>query len=172
MAVLIGPDLGSGALGGSLLGQIAILGAACSYAFASVWGKRLRHLPTSVAACGMLVSSSALMIPLALFLEPLPVVVPGESILWALLGLGLLSTSLAYLLYFRILAGAGAVNLMLVTFLGPPSALALGVLFLDEPLEAGALIGLALIFAGLAAVQAQSRKALPEASKAPPQEAR
>ncbi len=154
------------------MGQIAILGAACSYAFASVWGKRLRHLPTSVAACGMLVSSSAVMVPLAISLEPLPTVLPEPSILLSLLGLGLLSTSFAYLLYFRILARAGAVNLMLVTFLVPPSALALGVLFLDEPLEAGALIGLALIFAGLASVQAQSRRALPKAEQEIPQEAR
>ncbi len=156
VAVLIGPDLGEGA-GGSLWGQLAVLGAACSYAFASVWGRRLRRLSPAVAATGMLICSSAVMLPLALLVEPLPIALPAPSVLMALLGLGLLSTSLAYLLYFEILARAGAVNLMLVTFLIPPSAMALGVLFLNEPLELNALLGLAFIFAGLAAVQAQGR---------------
>lgn len=159
VAVLIGPDIGTGAPAGSFWGQAAILGAACSYAFASVWGRRLRRLPTSVAAAGMLLCSSAVMLPLALVLEPLPATLPDLPVLAALLGLGLFSTSLAYLLYFEILSRAGSVNLMLVTFLIPPSALALGVLILNEPLEPVALAGLALIFAGLAAVQAQSRRA-------------
>jgi len=164
VAVLIGPDLGEGA-GGSLWGQVAVLGAACSYAFASVWGRRLRRLSPAVAATGMLICSSAVMLPLALLAEPLPGTLPSPSVLAALIGLGLLSTSLAYLLYFEILARAGAVNLMLVTFLIPPSALALGVLFLHEPLEAKALLGLALIFAGLAAVQAQGRAAAAKSTR-------
>ena len=165
VAVLIGPNLGQGS-GGSLWGQLAILGAACSYAFASVWGRRLRRLSPAVAATGMLICSSVVMLPLALLVEPLPAALPSPSVLVALVGLGLLSTSLAYLLYFQILVRAGAVNLMLVTFLIPPSALALGVLFLHEPLEMSALLGLALIFAGLAAVQAQGRVAAAKPSRA------
>lgn len=165
VAVLIGPNLGQGS-GGSLWGQLAILGAACSYAFASVWGRRLGRLSPAVAATGMLICSSVVMLPLALLVEPLPAALPSPSVLVALVGLGLLSTSLAYLLYFQILVRAGAVNLMLVTFLIPPSALALGVLFLHEPLEMSALFGLALIFAGLAAVQAQGRVAAAKPSRA------
>jgi drug/metabolite transporter (DMT)-like permease len=68
------------------------------------------------------------------------------------LGLALLSTALAYVIYFRILASAGATNLLLVTFLIPVSALALGTLVLGERPDASAFAGLALIFAGLAAV--------------------
>lgn len=166
VAVLIGPNLGQGG-GGSLWGQLAILGAACSYAFASVWGRRLRRLSPAVAATGMLICSSVVMLPLALLVEPLPAALPSPSVLVALVGLGLLSTSLAYLLYFQILVRAGAVNLMLVTFLIPPSALALGVLFLHEPLEMNALLGLALIFAGLAAVQAQGRVAAAKLRRMP-----
>ena len=165
VAILIGPDLGEGT-GGSLWGQVAVLGAACSYAFASVWGRRLRHLSPAVAATGMLICSSVVMLPLALLVEPLPRTLPSPSVLAALVGVGLLSTSLAYLLYFEILVRAGAVNLMLVTFLIPPSALALGVLFLHEPLEMNALLGLALIFTGLAAVQAQGRAAATKSSRA------
>ena len=59
---------------------------------------------------------------------------------------------MAYLIYFRVLAAAGATNLLLVTFLIPPSALALGVAFLGERPSASAFAGMALIFVGLAAV--------------------
>ena len=83
---------------------------------------------------------------------------PGRPGLWgaltwaAVLGLALLSTALAYLIYFRILAVAGATNLLPVTFLIPVSALALGTFVLSERPGGSALAGLALIFAGLAAV--------------------
>ena len=69
-----------------------------------------------------------------------------------MLGLALLSTALAYVLYFRILATAGATNLLLVTFLIPVSAIVLGVLVLGERLAASQLAGMALIAAGLAAI--------------------
>ncbi len=68
------------------------------------------------------------------------------------LGLSLLSTALAYAIYFRILAAAGATNLLPVAFLIPVSALALGTLVLGERPDASAYAGMALIFAGLAAV--------------------
>ena len=77
---------------------------------------------------------------------------PGALTWAALLGLALLSTALAYVIYFRILASAGATNLLLVTFLIPVSALILGVVVLGERPAPSALAGLALIFAGLAAV--------------------
>ncbi len=75
---------------------------------------------------------------------------PGPETWGALVGVGLLSTALAYVLYFRILAAAGATNLLLVTFLIPVSAILLGALVLGERLEPKHLIGMALIGAGLA----------------------
>ena len=53
-------------------------------------------------------------------------------------------------LYFRILATAGATNILLVTFLIPVSAILLGALFLGERLDRREFVGMALIFAGLA----------------------
>jgi drug/metabolite transporter (DMT)-like permease len=70
----------------------------------------------------------------------------------ALLGLALLSTAIAYVLFFRILATAGATNLMLVTFLIPVSAILLGAAILGEQLQAKHLIGMAMIAIGLAAI--------------------
>ena len=74
---------------------------------------------------------------------------PGLPSLLAVLGLALISTAFAYVLYFRILASAGATNLSLVTMLVPPTAICLGILFLDEVLAPHHLAGLALITAGL-----------------------
>lgn len=150
VAVLIGPEALDG-LGATGLGQIAILGAALSYAFAGIYGRRLRHLPVAAAA-GMLTASTFQVLPLALVLETPFAVLPGLATWGAILGIALLSTALAYLLYFRILALAGATNLLLVTFLIPVSALFLGIAFLDERPGWTAFAGMALIFAGLAAV--------------------
>ena len=91
-------------------------------------------------------------LPLALVVERPWQFDPGALTWAALLGVALLSTALAYVIYFRILASAGATNLLLVTFLIPVSALFLGVAMLGERPGASAFAGLALILAGLAAV--------------------
>ena len=69
-----------------------------------------------------------------------------------MLGFALLATALAYLLYFRIVATAGATNLMLVTFLMPVTAILLGVFVLHETLEPRHIAGMALIAIGLLAI--------------------
>jgi len=155
VAILIGPQ----ALGGlgtaevvPVLAQLAILGAAASYACASLYGRRFRHLPATVPAAGMLCGSTLLILPLALIFERPWTLAPGANEIAAVAGLALLCTALAYLLYFRILTLAGSTNLMLVTFLVPLSAILLGALILGERLEWTAFAGMALIFAGLAAV--------------------
>jgi drug/metabolite transporter (DMT)-like permease len=79
-------------------------------------------------------------------------VVPVGGVLAAVVALALLSTALAYILYFRILATAGATNLLLVTFLIPVSAIMLGTVFLAERLTTGQIAGMALIALGLAAI--------------------
>ena len=98
------------------------------------------------------VASAAMALPLA-FIFGAPLAANPDVATWgAIAGLSLFATAAAYLVYFRLLARAGATNLLLVTFLIPPSALALGILFLGERLEWTAYAGMALIFAGLAAV--------------------
>jgi drug/metabolite transporter (DMT)-like permease len=151
VAMLIGPAALAG-LGLASLAQIAVLAAALSYACAGLYGRRFRGLPPSSAAAGMLTASTVLLLPLALVVERPWTFAPGPSTWAALLGLALLCTALAYLLYFRILATAGATNLLLVTFLIPPVALLLGAAFLGERPQWTAYAGMAIIFSGLAAV--------------------
>ncbi len=151
LIVLVGPDV-LGGLGTQGLAQLAVLGAAASYACAGIYGRRFKELPPAIAAAGMLCGTTVMILPLALILDQ-PWSLRPSVVTWgAVLGLSLFSTALAYLIYFRILAAAGATNLLLVTFLIPVSALFLGVAVLGERPEWSAFAGLALIFAGLAAV--------------------
>ena len=139
-------------VGAPLLAYLACLGAALSYGFAGVFGRRFKTLgvaPIHVAA-GQLTASSVLLLPLMLVIDaPWTLAIPSLAAIAALLGLALLCTALAYILFFRILAGGGAVNISLVTFLIPPSAILLGIAFLGETLEGRHIAGLTLIAAGL-----------------------
>jgi drug/metabolite transporter (DMT)-like permease len=149
--VLIGPGALAG-LGGQSWGQLAVLAAAFCYANAGIYGRRLRHLSPIVAAAGMTTMAALILLPIAVVLER-PLSASPDSATWiSLLTLGLVSTALAYILYFRILASAGATNLLLVTFLIPVAALLLGTFVLGETITLTALCGMLLIFAGLAVI--------------------
>lgn len=151
VAALIGIESLKG-FGVEVLGQIAVLGAALSYAFAAIYGRRFKKLDPAVVATGMLCGSTVMIIPLALYVEQPWHLAPGCASLAALFGLAVISTSLAYIIYFRVLATAGATNILLVTFLVPVSAIILGMLVLGERPGWNAFVGMGLIFAGLIAI--------------------
>lgn len=154
VVAIIGPGALSG-LGTNVLAQLAILGAALSYAFAAVFGRRFRELGVTPqqTATGQVTASTMMLLPLALVVDrPWSLPMPGREIWGAVLGLAVLSTALAYILYFRILATAGATNILLVTFLVPVSAVLLGVTILDERLLPQHIAGMILIGLALAAV--------------------
>ncbi len=151
VAVLIGPEALAG-LGAGGWAQIAILGAAVSYAFAAIFGRRFRSLPPAVTAAGQVTASTLLMLPLALTLERPWEATPDAWTWGAVLAIALLSTALAYIIYFRILSTAGATNLMLVTLLVPVSAILLGTLILGEAFGWRSAAGMGLIGLGLVAV--------------------
>jgi len=162
IAVMIGADAMQ-TIGLDVLAQLAILGAALSYAFAGVFGRRFRAMGITpmAAATGQVTASSILLLPVMLLVDqPWTLAMPSLSVIAALLGLALISTAIGYLLYFRILASAGATNLLLATFLIPVSAIVLGILFLGEVLEPKHLAGMALIGTGLAAIDGRPAKAL------------
>jgi drug/metabolite transporter (DMT)-like permease len=158
VATMVGADARA-SLGADLGAQLACLGAAICYALAGVYGRRFRILGISPmeAAAGQVVASSILLVPVVLIVDPpwtLPV--PSTAAVSSLIGLAALSTALAYTLYFRILATAGATNLLLVTFLVPVSAILLGILVLHEVLSSEQLIGMTLIGCGLAAIDGRT----------------
>ena len=154
VVVLIGPAALVG--DAALWGQAACLAAALSYAFAGVYGRCFRRMgiAPAKAAARQATASAVLFLPIMLIVdqpwrlsEP-----PSVVVCLALIGLALLSTALAYVLYFRILEVAGATNLLLVTFLIPVTAILLGAVVLGERFEPRHFAGMALIGVGLALI--------------------
>ena len=152
VAVMIGPD----ALGGlhrGVLAQLAMLGAAVSYACAGIFGRRFAATPPLVTATGQVTASGLTLLVLSLAVDR-PWLLPRPSArTWAAVAaLAVLCTALAYVIYFRILATSGASNLLLVTLLMPVNAVLLGIVFLGEHIEPRHVAGMALIAAGLAVI--------------------
>jgi drug/metabolite transporter (DMT)-like permease len=154
VALMIGPDF-LGEIGTGVLAQLACLAATFCYALAGVWARRFRPMgiPPVAVATGQLTASALVMLPLVLLFEPpWRAAAPSPQAWAALIALALFCTSLAYILYFRLIASAGATNGLLVTFLIPITAILLGALILQEHLEPRHFAGMALIGAGLAAI--------------------
>lgn len=152
LAITVGPAALEG-LDAPLIAQIAVVGATISYGAASVFGRRFAGQTPLVTATGQLSASTLLILPLALVVDaPWTLPLPGPAALGAVLGLALISTALAYILFFRVLASAGATNVALVTLLIPVSAIALGAVVLGETVEARQIGGMALIALGLAVI--------------------
>ena len=151
VSILIGLDALKG-ITGSLFGQLAVLGAAISYAFAGVFARRFKALGISplMVATGQVTTAAFMLIPLTILIDkPWNLTLPPTPIIGAMLGLALLSTVVAYILYFRLIASAGATNAALVTFIIPISAILLGVFILGETFTATQALGMVLIGLGL-----------------------
>lgn len=147
--------------GGSGIAKLAIVGATISYAISGTFGRRLKGRDPIELAWGQMVTATVLMIPMVLIVDR-----PWATAEWHLdavlsvLALAVLSTAVAYLIFFRVLASIGATNTSLVTFLIPVSSLVLGAAFLDEPFVAVQLIGMALIVAGMAVIDGRLARRL------------
>ncbi|MFC5755934.1 DMT family transporter [Rhizobium sp. GCM10022189] len=147
--ILIGPGVTAGG-GVPLWALLLPVIAAVSYGFAATYGKRFRSVAPPVIAAGQLTASSLVALPLSLVMDhPWTLAMPSVNAVAAILAIALLSTAFGYILYFRIMAAAGATNASLVTLLVPPGAILLGFLFLGERLEMTDIAGMALIGAGL-----------------------
>jgi drug/metabolite transporter (DMT)-like permease len=157
VAMLIGIESLRG-FGIEVMGQLAVVGATFSYACAAIYGRRFKSINPLIVATGMLCGSTIMMTPLALVIEQPWNLSPGITTLMALFGLAAVSTSLAYIIYFQVLATAGPTNLLLVTFLIPVSAILLGVVVLGERLAWNAFVGMGLIFVGLIAIDGRLLK--------------
>jgi drug/metabolite transporter (DMT)-like permease len=134
---------------GEVLAALGVVFSALCYAIAALYTARtLAHVSPLVTALGAITAAALSSLPLALF--RLPSAVPELKVTGSVLALGVGGTGIAYVLYYALLAGAGASRSILVTYLVPALALGYGALILDEPVTAAALGGLALILAGVA----------------------
>jgi drug/metabolite transporter (DMT)-like permease len=144
VTLLVG-DLG----GGAIWGGLAVVVAALCYAAASIYGARRLRLVTPLAiALGSMSAATLLTAPFGL--AQLPGEVPGWKTIVSVVVLGVGGSAIAYLLYFAIMIGAGASYAILVTYLVPAMAVVYGAVFLDEPVAALAVAGLALVLGGTA----------------------
>lgn len=162
-AKALGVALGFGGvvvmMGGAKLGDfwasLACLAAAFSYGLSAIWARRFRAFQVAplAIAFGQLSCATLMLAPLWLVIDrPWALPLPSAQVLGAVLGLAALSTALAYLIFFRLMASAGPTNLLLVTFLIPVSAAALGAAFLGSQITGAQVAGFALIVAGLVAI--------------------
>jgi drug/metabolite transporter (DMT)-like permease len=152
VVVLLGPDM-LGDLGANILAELACLAAAASYAFGAVFSRRVPGVRPVMMATGQLIMSTIVLLPIVfLFDRPDTFLTASRTAIWAMVSLALLSSALAYLIYFRLIARAGATNALIVTFLLPVGAILLGVLLLNEIVEARQLAGMTGIFIGIAAI--------------------
>lgn len=134
----------------SALGMLAGLLATFCYALGSVYSKRLKGNPPMLNAAGQVSYGVLWMLPVVLWVDaPWTLAMPGLGPWLAMLGIGLLSTTFAFFLYFRILKTAGASSVVLVTFLVPVSASVLGASFLNERLDSQDVLAYLCIAAGL-----------------------
>jgi drug/metabolite transporter (DMT)-like permease len=134
---------------GDVLSALAVLLTALCYAGSSLYaGARLSGAPPMVTSLGALGLATLMTLPLGI--AQLPDETPSWKAIGSIVALGALGLSVAYLLYFALIAGAGASYAVLVTYLVPALALVYGAVFLDEAVTASALVGLALILAGVA----------------------
>jgi drug/metabolite transporter (DMT)-like permease len=152
VVIVIGPDL-LREVGTHVAAQIACLLGPLCYAVAAIYGRRFRGHPPLAVATGQLGASTLIIAPVALLIDkPWTLAAPSLVAVAAMVGIALLSTALAYVIYFRLLARTGATNALLVTFLVPVSAVLLSTSFLGERLELRQFVGMVAILGALAAL--------------------
>ena len=152
VAGLVGFDA-IGKLGGDFWYQMMFVAASVLYAFSAIWAKRFSNMPPLVNAASQTAASSAMLLPLMLiFDQPWTLHMPSTLAIYSQLGLSLLCTAVAYILFFTIIKRAGATNISLVTFLVPISAMILGAAFLSEHITSSHILGMAVIGIGLALI--------------------
>lgn len=149
VGVLMAPALEIGSTA-SVVGMVCSLGAALSYGFSGLWGRRFKDTPPMVTAATQLVCSSVMLAPVALLVDrPWELAMPSPFTIGALVSLAVVSTAFAYIIFFRIMAVSGSNNVMLVTLLIPVSGIWLGHVVLSEPIVSRQIVGAAIIAVSL-----------------------
>jgi drug/metabolite transporter (DMT)-like permease len=123
--------------------------------------RKLADLPTMGVITASLIVAAALYAPFSIWLWPARITAPAA---WSIVGLAVVCTAVAFLVFFALIAEAGPARATVITYINPAVAITLGVLLLNEPFTAGMAIGFPLVILGsvLATARARGRKDLPE----------
>jgi drug/metabolite transporter (DMT)-like permease len=152
--IVVSPGL-TGA-GSSLTGEIALLGAAVSYACGAVYVRRnVRGLPPLIPAVFQVTFALIITGTIALLFEHPWTATPDLEAIFSILWLGILGSGVAYLLVFRLFASWGATRTTLVAYLLPVVGIVLGYLVLAEPVDGRLIVGTALVISGVALVNSR-----------------
>jgi drug/metabolite transporter (DMT)-like permease len=157
IALIIGFEVFHG-VGENITAQLAIVIATICYAGAAIFGRGFKGLDPMLPAAGSLLCGAMILIPLSLIVDRPWTLDPAAESIYALLGLSIFSTALAFVIYFRLIHTLGSVGTTAQAYLRVPIGVAIGVLFLGEALTPTAWIGFACVIAGVAAMTLSSRK--------------
>ena len=143
VALLVG-----GRPSGQIVAALAVVFSAVCYAAAALYaGRRLRGVSPLVTALGTLAAATLATLPVGLF--QLPSHMTSWKVTASVVTLGIAGTGLGYILYYALIAGAGASRAILITYLVPTFAVVYGAVLLSEPVTAAAVGGLVLVLAGV-----------------------
>jgi drug/metabolite transporter (DMT)-like permease len=163
VVVMIGPQV-LGGLASDALAPLAVLTGAFFYAASGVYGRRFRGERPLVLAAGQMTAATLMIVPLVLVVDrPWTFAMPSPAAWGALAAIGAVSSALGFVIFFRVLARAGATNLMLVNFLNPVSAILLGAVLLGEQVTPRQMVGMAAIALGLAAIDGRPWRLITDA---------
>jgi drug/metabolite transporter (DMT)-like permease len=149
-------------LGRELLAQVAVIAATVCYAGAAIFGRGFRGLDPMLPAAGSMLCGAVILVPASLLIDRPWTLSPSTASILALLGLSVVSTALAFVIYFRLIQTLGSVGTTAQAYLRVPIGVGIGVAFLDEQLGPTAWIGFACVFAGVLAMTLPVRIAAPK----------
>jgi drug/metabolite transporter (DMT)-like permease len=153
-------------LGREMVAQLAIVAATICYAGAAIFGRSFAGLDPIVPATGSMLCGAAALVPASVAIDRPWTLSPSTASLLALAGLAVISSALAFVIYFRLVRTLGSIGVTAQSYLRVPIGVAIGVLFLGERLATTAWIGLVLIVLGVAAMTLPAARRAPEAKAA------
>ncbi len=159
ISLIVGVDAFSG-LGSQAIPQLAIVAATVAYAFAALFGRHFTGMDPLLPAAGSMLTGAALLIPAALIVDRPWTLAPSLQSVLALLALSVVSTALAFAIYFRLIRTLGSVGTTAVSYLRVPVGVGIGLVFLGEHLQPTAWGGLVLVVLGVLAMTFPERKAV------------
>ncbi|HWA49869.1 MAG TPA: EamA family transporter [Dongiaceae bacterium] len=139
-------------IGDQLMAQLAIVAATICYAGAAIFGRRFQKLDPMAPAAGSMLCGAIVLLPVSLAIDWPWQIVPSPDSLLALLALSVVSTALAFVIYFRLLRTLGSVGTVAQAYLRVPVGVAIGVVFLGETPGPAAYVGLICVVIGVAAM--------------------
>lgn len=149
--LIVGTQAVSG-FGEQLWAQLALVAASICYGGAALFGRSFKGLDPIMPAAGSLLCGAFVLLPLSLILDRPWTLAPSAQSIQALIALSLVSTALAFVIYFRLIARLGSVATTSVAYLRVPTGVLIGMIFLGEALVPTAWAGLGLVIVGVMAM--------------------